>query len=46
VTITARQQLADTVPLIVPQTIASHLSAPTMLTRYESHPLPVSESPK
>ncbi len=33
----ARQQIANTLPLIVPKSIATHRSAPNMLTAYESN---------
>ena len=34
--LTSGQQVLDTLPLIVPKAVASHWSAPSWLTRYES----------
>jgi hypothetical protein len=41
ITFTSRQKILDPVPLVVPQSIASHWSAPNQLTSHESLDAPI-----
>ena len=44
--LTARQQVSDTIPLVIPKGVAAHQSAPDRLTAYEFDVCAAPEAPK